>query len=499
VNVNELGEYVGTGLITAAALLLIARILLPKEERPKLRLPLLFVVLHVLLLGVDMLLGDNFASAKRFVDLTAFFLILLSIGRSGFLLVVHSVLSRRLARPLPKIFRDIIQATIFMVAILFTLQAAGLEPSSLLTTSALLTAVIGLSLQDTLGNLFAGLAIQAQRPFEVGDWVQFDDNTANIGMVMEINWRAIRVRTVEHIEITVPNNMLAKAPIRNFTRPQIEARRSIHCTAPYTTPPRQVMRLVRDAIQDVPGVLADPAPTVVPIEFDERGVRYQVRYFISDFQGRELIDGHVRERVWYALNRAEIDMPVPQRLVHLHEATQAEVDEREKRRIEARVRYLKRVDFLDGLPEDVITTLAKMSETRLYDADEAIIRQGAEDDEFFIVQKGRVAIEVHRPSQGKVTVTQLGQGQFFGEMSLMTGEKRRATVRAIDECQLLVVGKAAFHRIFDDRPELVSRISEVLALRQEQLGEIAQRPTQGKPSEQRSAELLGRIREFFSL
>jgi small-conductance mechanosensitive channel/CRP-like cAMP-binding protein len=497
-DLETLGEFVGPGLITAAVLLVVAVVLLPREERKRVRLPLVLLVLHLLLLAVDYVVPDRVESGKKVVSIAALLFLLLSIGRTSFLLLVHSVLSRKLANPLPKIFRDILQAAIYGVAALITLQAVGVEPTSLLTTSALVTAVIGLSLQDTLGNLFAGLAIQAQRPFDVGDWIQYDDKPENVGVVTEINWRAVRVLTVDNVEITVPNNMLARAPIRNYTRPQGDSRRRIACFAPYEIPPQRVTTLLLDAIKDVPGVLQTPPPDVLVVEFDERGVKYSVRYFITDFERREPIDARVRERVWYTLHRATIAIPVPQRVLHVHEASQADSEARQQRGIDERVRYLRAVDFLGGVPDESVLTLAKMSETRIYATGEAIIRQGDTDEEFFIVERGRVAVEL-AGSNSTQRLAELGPGQFFGEMSLMTGERRRATVRALDECRLLVVGKQAFHKMFDDRPELIARISETLALREAEIGEVKARESLTPKESERSAELLGRIRDFFSL
>jgi small-conductance mechanosensitive channel len=498
VDLETLGEFVGPGLITAFVLLVIAVVLLPRDERKRVRLPLGLLALHLLLLAIEYFLPAEAESGKKVLGIAALLFLLLSIGRTSFLLLVHSVLSRKLANPLPKIFRDILQAAIYGVAALITLQAVGVEPTSLLTTSALVTAVIGLSLQDTLGNLFAGLAIQAQRPFQVGDWIQYDDKPDNVGVVTEINWRAVRVLTVDNVEITVPNNMLARAPIRNYTRPQVESRRQIVCRAPYELPPQHVIALLVDSIKDAPGVQHTPAPDAIVVEFDERGVKYQVRYYIADFERREPIDAGVRERVWYALHRAQIAMPVPQRTLHIHEATAEEAQRKKQREIDERVRYLRGVDFLSTVPDESVLTLAEMSETRLYGAGEAIIRQGATDEEFFIVERGRVAVEL-AGSNATQRLAELGPGQFFGEMSLMTGERRRATVRALEECRLLVVGKQAFHKMFDDRPELIAKISETLALREAELGEVKARESLTPKEAERSAEILGRIRDFFSL
>ena len=134
-----------------------------------------------------------------------------------------------------------------------------MEPGSLLTTSALLTAVVGLSLQDTLGNMLTGLALQMQRPFEVGDWIQFDPDPRNIGQVIEVNWRATTVMTIDDVEVIVPNGALAKAPIRNFSQPEHGlAPHPSSSTRPTTSrPPRFTMRSSRRS-PSAPGVLAEP-------------------------------------------------------------------------------------------------------------------------------------------------------------------------------------------------------------------------------------------------
>src|SRR2546421_582971 len=136
---------------------------------------------------------------------------LLALAR--WLLAVDVIFNRQTHRAPPRIFRDVTQAVVYVIVLMLTLRAVGVEPSSLLTTSALLTAVVGLALQDTLGNMVSGLALQMQRPFQVGDWIQFDPDERQIGKVTEVNWRATTVVTNDLIEVIVPNAHLAKAAI----------------------------------------------------------------------------------------------------------------------------------------------------------------------------------------------------------------------------------------------------------------------------------------------
>ncbi|HEY3236604.1 MAG TPA: mechanosensitive ion channel family protein, partial [Polyangiaceae bacterium] len=430
-------------LSVAAALLIALWLVLPRGERRYLRAPAVLLLLHAVSIGLRALFAHD-AHAQRPLGLAGLFFLLASLGRSSFLLLVHAVPTLR--RSLPRIVQDFIQVGIYILVALVTLRAAGVEPSSLLATSALLTAVIGLSLQDTLGNMFAGLAIQVQRPFGVGDWIQFDDLPEHVGQVIEINWRATKVLTLDRVEVTVPNGVLAKAAITNYSQPSTVARSSAYVVAPYHAPPARVRQLLAEGLREVPGVLSDPEPSVVVNDFNERGIQYWVRYFLTDFSRRDLIAGQVRERLWYSLSRAGYRIPPPLREVQLFEVSpEAQERKLEQRRAELE-RALKTVDFLEPLPPRALRELAERAAVRLYNQGEVIIRQGESGDELFLVEHGEVCVNIEG-KRGPVEVARLGPGNFFGEMSLMTGEPRSATVLAAVECELIVVKKESFQHI----------------------------------------------------
>ena len=506
---GSLTPFGGLGIAVAVALLLLLRLVVPPAERRSVRAPFALLIAHLAIVVVRAVLPDprpdpsGFAElADRLVRLAALTLLLISIGRSVYLLLLHLVLARKgRTRTLPGIFRDIIQVAIYIVVSLFVLHAAGVEPGSLLTTSALLTAVIGLSLQDTLGNLFAGLAIQTQQPFEVGDWIQFDDDPDHTGEVLEINWRATRMLTIDRVEVTVPNSLLAKAPIRNYSRPSRLVRRKAILVAPYEAPPARVHRLITQAVVEVEGVRHQPPPDVQTMQFTDRGVEYQVRYFIEDFDQREVIDGRVRDRFWYALRRAAVTIPVPQRRLTLVEQNAASTEREAAAQVADVERSLARVDFLKTLPMELLHELAMHTERRLYTAGELVIQQGDHGEELFIVERGQVEVLIDS-SAGAEHVATLKAGEFFGEMSLMTGERRKATVRADGEVALLVVSKDSLQPILGHHPQLAHDISEVLAAREVELGRHSARAQEDDKEEQiteRRGELLSRIREFFSL
>jgi small-conductance mechanosensitive channel/CRP-like cAMP-binding protein len=496
---EELAGFGGVGLVIAALLVLVLRILLPRDRRAAVRMPLLFLLFYLALVFVRGLLPPE-APAQRPLGLIALLLLLLSLGRSAFLLVFDCVLGRRVAEPLPRIIRDIIQGLIYAAAALVTLRAAGVEPGSLLTTSALLTAVIGLSLQDTLGNVFAGLAIQMQRPFEVGDWIQFDADPENVGRVVEINWRATKVQTREQVEVIVPNGTLAKAPIKNFTKPTPAVRRSAFVQAPYEIAPGVVHDVIRSGLEQVEGVLPEPPPSIVTRSFGDHGIEYWVRYFIDDYAERDVIGGRVRDRIWYALSRAGIAIPFPIRTVHLHEAERSEEKNRQAR-FERREKILRYVDFLAALPAESLRLLVDRSHVRRFAQGELIIRQGDPGEELYIIDRGEAVVSTRNGGE-EIPVSRLAQGQFFGEMTLMTGEARTATVRAARACELLVVDKPALQAVLEQAPELAAVISSVVVQRQMQLQEktsASMQPEAPAAAEEQKSLLLERIRTFFKL
>jgi len=488
------------GIAVAVALIIALWALLPRASRGHIRAPVALLVSHIAVLLAWLPL-DPASSLARALRVLALFLLLAALGRAAFLLLIDVLLGGRLGRPLPRIFRDIVQALVYAGVVLVTLRGAGVEPGSLLTTSALLTAVVGLSLQDTLGNLFAGLAMQAQRPFEVGDWIQYDPDPSLIGRVIEINWRATTVLTLDEVELIIPNGALAKAPIKNFTKPSPLARRMIQVQAPYEISPRRVEEALRGAAHAVPGVRTEPAAFVLTKEFADSGITYQLLFYIDNFAQRDRIESAVRQRVWFAFQRAGITIPFPIRTVHVHAAS-AEADKRAEDDARAlRLASLRGVDFLATLPQDALERLAALSQARQFMAGEMVIRQGDTGHELFIIQSGEVTVLVGRSDGSVAEVARLGPGKFFGEMSLMTGEPRSATIQATRDCELVMVDKASFRAILAAAPHLAERITEVLVERQAALEEnLSHRAVRSQADKAaKSSALLDTIRQFFAL
>jgi len=488
----------GAGLGCAVVLIVVLALLLPAGKRGLARTPALFLGLHVIFRVLMAVLPDS--GGRRVAAFAALAAILASIGRSLVLLALGVILGRRMSRPLPQVLTDIVQGLVYLVVLLIALRFTGVEPGSILMAGALLAVATALSLQETLGNMLAGLAIQLQHPFDIDDWIQFDADPKHVGRVTEINWRATRVVTLDDVVVLVPNAVLAKAPITNFTKPTPTSRRSVYVSVTATAPPQEVQKVILDAIAGSTGIVNDPPPSVVTNGFEGGNVEYWVRFFTDEFHKRELVDGAVRDRVWYALHRAGLSVAAPSRVVHVREPAEASLEkQKENEEAEARKREsaLRAVDFLRILDDAQLRTLVKHSRRRLYAIGEHVVREGEASREMFVVEEGEVLVMQARATEQ--VIARLVPGRFFGEMALMTGEAKRVSARAATPCALILIDRNALKAIFEAAPHVLENMTRILAARRADQDGTGSDQDETPTVDERSSELLLRIRRFFAL
>lgn len=467
----------------------------PPKYRPLALQPVIFLALGLLMYALDWIFV-GFGMHSLFGFLASLF-IFACVGRAGFLLIIGIL--RRLVNWAPqKIYLDVTMGAIYLVVFFQALSNAGLKASDLVTSTAVVTGILALAMQGTLGNIFAGIAIHIHNPFSIGDWIQFDDKREHIGKVKEMSWRATTVVTLDAVEVVVPNSKLAEMPLTNFMRPDLWSRRSVYFVCPYSVPPARVRSIVLQAIEGAKGLKVVPNPTIVTNAFTERGIEYWLRYFIEDLDIRDGIDGGVRDRVWYGLHREGIIMPPAVHNVEMlqvtHESKDA-LDDREQKRREG---ILRSLSLWQGLPDQALATLAGQSVINRYLPHEQVIKQHDPGNDLFVVQSGKVKVSVAKPGEAPVELTQLGPGDFFGEMSLFLGAPRSATVTADSECELLVIGKNALAAVLKESPDVAETISRTVESRQTQLASRLAEPSQDKPTETTST-LVSQIKKYFGV
>jgi small-conductance mechanosensitive channel/CRP-like cAMP-binding protein len=418
--------------------------------------------------------------------------------------LVFRIALPRLGVAIPRILADIVTAIATVVALIAVGQRAGFSVAGLITTSAVLTAVIGFALQDTLGNIMGGLALQLDNSIRVGDWISLGPGQPN-GRIVEIRWRYTAIETRNWDTILIPNGTLTKSQIVVAGRRSHEPtrqRRQVEFFVDFRTPPTEVIRAVERALQgaEIPNVAASPPPQVLFFGMRDSVAQYLVRFWIVDLAIDEPPESAVRVRLWYALRRAGIPLAIPASAVFLT----AETDERTRRKndqeLATRLEALGRVDLFRTLPEATARTLAEEMTSMPFCAGEAITHEGAREDELYILLSGSAAVRIGRDGPPR-EVARLHPGAFFGEMSLMTGETRTASVIALEDVVCYRIGKPTFERILRESPEVAEQIAEILADRKEELTAAKdERDDQRRRRlETSKRDLLGRIRGFFSL
>lgn len=389
----------------------------------------------------------------------------------------------RVSERVPAIVQDVIVIALFAVAATLFLD------EKFLTTSAVGAVVVGFALQDTLGNLFAGLAIQVEKPFRVGHWVRVGEFE---GRVQEVTWRATKLLTKQGQFVIVPNSVMSKDPILNHSEPTIPTRIEVEVGASYDVPPNVVKRALHEALDNAPLVLRDPPPDVIVLGFGTSSVDYRLRFWIDDFGRDNTARDQVRTNIWYTFKRHAIEIPYPIQVEYSRE----EKNSRSPDRLQALADRLGAIDLFSGLDDIERARLADACPEHLYGASERIVRQGDSGRSMFIVLDGRVRVTIE-PSGQEVAVTTAGG--FFGEMSMLTGDPRTATVTAMDDAVLLEIDADRFRELALRRPGLVEHVSGIVSARRQGLADAKAAAEGARAAAPAPQSLLSRIKNFLNL
>jgi small-conductance mechanosensitive channel/CRP-like cAMP-binding protein len=405
---------------------------------------------------------------------------------------------------LSRILIDLVTAVGVIVVFIAVGKRAGFSVAGLITTSAVLTAVIGFSLQDTLGNVMGGLSVQMDKSIAVGDWVSLGPNMPT-GRVTEIRWRYTAIETRDWDTVIVPNGMLVKSTITILGRRSgapMETRRRLDFFVDFRTAPTEVIEAVETALRkdNIAGAANEPQPNVVLMGYRDSYAHYQARYWLVDIERDDGTDSRVRVRIWFALKRAGISMAIPATATFLTYETPERETRKASRELEQRLRALAKVDLFGGLTPELQRALADQLELAPYATGEAVTREGDRDDGLFIIVDGDAVVRIGLNASQR-EVARLGAGQFFGEMSLMTGEARTATVIAATDLVCYRMSKAAFQQVLEKTPQIADQVAEVLAMRKSALtaARDERESDRRKRMETAKQDLVSRIRGFFGI
>jgi small-conductance mechanosensitive channel len=432
------------GIAAIAAMLGTMSITVNRLVRRKLRLSVLLLAAFVASDLVLALIGGRLhLAAETAADLGAFarLAVAAALINAAVVLVINPLREDRVPDRFPTILQDAVVLALVLLASTFLSQ-------QLLTTSAVSAVVLGFALQDTLGNAFAGLAIQSERPFHVGHWVKIAEFD---GRVVEVTWRATKLRTKAGNLVILPNNVVSKEAITNYSEPAAPMRLSAEVGASYLTPPNQVKAAILEAVRHCPHVLSAPAPDVALQAFDASAITYIAFFWINDFAVEEVARDEVRTAIYYAFQRRGIEIPWPIQVEYSREWKEREPREK----ADAIETVLLRVDLFAGMPAEFRRELALTAASAIYGAGETIVRQGDPGQSMFVVAEGSVSVVIE---DTRKEVARIEAGGYFGEMSLLTGEPRSATVLAVGDVEVIEIGVELFRRLAAIHPEALDRV-----------------------------------------
>ncbi|MHB0969562.1 MAG: cyclic nucleotide-binding domain-containing protein [Thermoanaerobaculia bacterium] len=484
-------------LVAAAILFLVARV-----ERPRVLRALAFYV-GALALHSGAALAQYYGLAELSRTVRFLALVLSGIAFINVAAIAAFSILRKFRYETPRIVRDLVLAAAYIVLLIHLFSQSRVDITGIIATSAVLTAIIGFSLQDVLSNIMGGLALQLDKSIVPGVWIRYGDTA---GIVREISWRFTSIETRNGDILVVPNGVLVKNPVLVLGRPLgggVRERRWVFFNVGYQHSPRTVIETVTDALRREPivDVAPEPLPDCQLMDFQESSCRYAVRYWLTNLQRDDPTDSVVRTRVFFALQRAEIPFAVPTARRE-HQQSPPPDPEELARTQKLRLDAFARVPLFRSLTPDELATITERLVETPFVAGEAVFLQGSSAHHLYILVSGNVEVRVSVEGAPPTVVARLSAPNFFGEMGLLTGEPRRATIVATTDVQCLRLGKDDFQEIIQERPEIADEISHVLAERSVELEAIrdglSEEAKRLRIASTRGT-LLARIQKFFDL
>jgi hypothetical protein len=364
------------------------------------------------------------------------------------------------------------------------------QPLSILTTTTVVAAVVGLALQESLSNIFMGLMLQLSKPFEPGDWVRAGDF---IGRVRGINWRSTTLVTRANERLDIPNTTIGKDVIVNYAEEEVGDEISVGLS--YGVPPNRAREVILKVLHDVPHVLQQPAPLILPWQYGDSAITYRIRYWIADYTLQEQVRANVVSSLWYALRRHHMEIPFPIRTLELRRPGRDRTAEADfEREI---MRELRKVDFLRDLDDDALRMVLSSAQVHDFGAGEVLMRQGDPGDSMYIIRYGKVEVRLRAADGSERHLATMGSSQVIGEAALLTGEPRTATIRAIEDVEVIELTRDGFTRLFKQNADTAKAISEIASKRLIEREAALAQGIEGDGRSGRSRWFYGKMRELF--
>jgi len=360
-------------------------------------------------------------------------------------------------KPAPKFLSQIFAILAVIAAVFLIISGVyGQNIQGVVFGSTIVVGIVGFAMQDLLGNIIAGIALEIGKPFKPGDWLVVENQHA---LVLEVNWRSTRLRNTDNIHFDIPNKSIVGATITNLTNPHRLHALRILVGFDYHSPPNTVKDLLTLAASTVPGVIQIPPPRAYLKNFGDSSISYELKFSIEDESRFSEIHDGIRTNIWYLAKRQGLVMPFPIRTIQIDRPKT-----RHQESLLAARATIRKQPFVQLLDENQVDELLNASQLLRFGIGEVIIKQGQPGDSMFIILSGQAVVSVSVGTTETVVAT-IHAGDHFGEMSLLTGEPRSATVTAQTDCETCEIPKSLVASLLQKNTGLLQQLSELLAQR----------------------------------
>lgn len=392
----------------------------------------------------------------------------------------------------PKLLSDLIGTTLFIAAGVLAAQLVfELPATGLIATSSVLIAVLGFALRNTLGDIFSGIALGMESPYAIGDWIEATENCA--GRVTGISWRSTRLVTRDGVAMVVPNSLIAGHPIAVYgSGLQGRFRTSVAVPVDAAVPAERVRRILLAAAMEAGRDLPDFAPDVVLTDLTQGNAVYAIRFYVSDYAAEMRWRDAVAGAAQSALHRAGLETAHPRRDLARHRPPGTDAAAR-------RAALLGGIDLLRPFTPAERDALAATMAESLLPAGAAVVRRGEAGDSLYLLAEGVLEVRIPRPDGSESAIDRLFPGAVLGEMSLLTGQPRSATVVAVTEAVVLELRKADLDPVLRARPELLEGLTAIMAARQARNSAAPDGPAAPSAAAPTREDILARLRSFFGI
>jgi len=377
-----------------------------------------------------------------------------------------------------KILSDIIAACIYVCSALAILGFVFALPlQGIVATSGVIAIVLGLALQNTLGDVFSGLSLSVEKPYDVGDAVLLEGGVE--GTVTQINWRSTHLRNNENDVVIIPHSSMAKMRIQNHSAVTARYDGNLSVVVDSHNEPELALQMLRQAAMVCPTILQEPPPSVAAIDVKDDRITYNVYFSTSSFASAEKARSQIIAQLWRRARPGH----------HSSDAGPIFFFGEEE--------LLDRISLFEPLSAEEKMQLRAKVIRRHFEAGEQLLVQGVKAESVQFVFYGVIEVTHRVQDAREVKLGRLGPGDSFGKISLLTGTAADATFRALSSGLLLGLRSADLKPILDSRPELVESLSHVVARQQHLLDVLGEAAIQRVVAKQ--TDLLSRIRTFFHL